>query len=82
MFVLLDIRPLGVATPDFAWKMLDEHGVGILPCDGFGESGRGLLRISLCEDDDRLLQACGRLRARIALYRGCRRVGETPRRRS
>lgn len=68
MFVVLDIRPLAVPATEFAWKMLDEHGVGILPCDGFGESGRGLLRISLCENDDRLALACDRLRVQIEHY--------------
>jgi arginine:pyruvate transaminase len=69
MFVVLDVRPLGVSGLDFAWSLLDRHRVGVLPCDGFGESGRGLLRISLCESDERIVLASQRLRAQIGEYR-------------
>ena len=69
MFVVLDVRPLGVSSVDFAWRLLDQHRVSVLPCEGFGEGGRGLLRISLCEDDKRLVLACQRLRAQVAEYR-------------
>jgi aspartate/methionine/tyrosine aminotransferase len=51
MFAVLDIRPLQISSTEFAWNLLEKHKVSLLPCDGFGSSGRGLLRISLCEPD-------------------------------
>jgi arginine:pyruvate transaminase len=61
MFAMLDIRALGIDGTTFARTLLDKHNVSLLPCDGFGNSGRGLLRISLCEHEDRLREACQRL---------------------
>ncbi len=63
MFVVLDIRHLGVAADRFAKAFLDSCNVAILPCDGFGQSATGLLRISLCESPERLLTACRRLKS-------------------
>ena len=51
MFAILDTRPLGLSSREFCWKLLDQQGVSVLPCDGFGLSGRGLVRISLCESE-------------------------------
>lgn len=62
MFLVLDIRGLGISGERFAKAFLDGYQVAVLPCDGFGPSARGLLRISLCESEPRLLEACHRLR--------------------
>lgn len=66
MFVVLDIRDLGMSGSDFAWGLLNQFKVAILPCDGFGPSGKGLMRISLCESDERLLLACEHLKNYVA----------------
>jgi hypothetical protein len=66
MFALLDIRALAIEGAAFARILLNDHNVSVLPCEGFGKSGRGLLRISLCENEDRLREACGRLGRMIA----------------
>ena len=65
MFATLDIRALNISGPRFAWDLLDRYNVSVLPCDGFGDSGRGLLRISLCENEQRLATACERIRELI-----------------
>ncbi len=61
MFVLLDIRGLDVTSDHFAKAFLRKYDVAMLPCDGFGESVTGLLRVSLCESENRLATACERL---------------------
>ena len=61
MFVVIDVRETGVSSQDFARNMLAQYGVAVLPCDGFGESGSGLIRLSLCVSEDKLERACGRI---------------------
>jgi arginine:pyruvate transaminase len=57
MFVLLDIRATGIAAPQFASRLLQSENVAVLPCDAFGPSAAGHLRISLTEPDARLAEA-------------------------
>ena len=59
MFVVLDIGALHICANQFARRLLDDAGVSVLSCDGFG--ARGLLRLSLCVDDARLVEACRRI---------------------
>ncbi len=63
MFVILDIRPLGISSREFCLKLLDQQKVSILPCDGFGLSGRGLVRISLCESEVTTRKAVRRIQS-------------------
>ena len=61
MFAILDANPLGLSSRKFCWNLLDQQGVSLLPCDGFGKSGRGLVRISLCESETVTQQAGQRI---------------------
>ncbi len=61
MFAILETRALGLSSKEFCWKLLDQQGVSILPCDGFGLSGRGLVRISLCESEVKTREAIRRI---------------------
>ncbi len=63
MFVVFDISAMPISARRFARELLDRHDVAILPCDGFGVSAAcaDLLRVSLCVDDRRLVEACGRI---------------------
>jgi arginine:pyruvate transaminase len=61
MFVLLDIRGTGLASEDFAQALLARENVAVLPCDGFGPSGVGHLRISLTAPEPRLAEAGRRI---------------------
>ncbi len=65
MYVALDISRLPVSSRQFARDMLDRYNVAVLPCDGFGATGKGLIRVSLCVPDDRLTVACERIVAYI-----------------
>jgi arginine:pyruvate transaminase len=61
MFVLLDIRGSGLAAGDFAFQLLQRERVAVLPCDGFGPSARGHLRIALSAPEPRLREAGERI---------------------
>jgi arginine:pyruvate transaminase len=61
MFVLLDIRPSGLGSGEFARRLLAEEAVAVLPCDGFGPSAAGHLRIALTAPDRRLEEAGRRI---------------------
>jgi arginine:pyruvate transaminase len=61
MFVLLDIRGTGLAGEDFAQALLARENVAVLPCDGFGPSVVGHLRISLTAPEPRLAEAGRRI---------------------
>ena len=65
MFVLLDIRGTGLSSQAFAEALLETEGVAVLPCDGFGPSAAGHLRISLTQPDA-LLEEAGRRIVRFA----------------
>ena len=61
MFVLLDIRGTGLGAADFARRLLDSERVAVLPCDGFGPSAAGHLRIALSAPEVRLRDAADRI---------------------
>ncbi len=61
MFVLLDIRGTGLGAETFARQLLERENVAVLPCDGFGPSAVGHLRISLTAAEQRLEEAGRRI---------------------
>jgi arginine:pyruvate transaminase len=61
MFVLLDIRATGLGAGEFAHGLLEADNVAVLPCDGFGASAEGHLRIALSAPDARLEEAGDRI---------------------
>ncbi len=62
MFVTVDIRQLPISASDFAWRLLDEYDVAVLPCSAFGPSGNGIFRLNIGESDESLQAACERIR--------------------
>jgi arginine:pyruvate transaminase len=61
MFVLLDVRGTGLGSEEFAERLLEREAVAALPCDGFGASVAGHLRLSLTEPDEVLREAGHRI---------------------
>ena len=61
MFALLDVRPTGLSAQAFAEGLLAEEAIAVLPCDAFGPSAVGHLRISLTLPDEALLAAGARI---------------------
>jgi arginine:pyruvate transaminase len=61
MFVLFDVRGGGLSAEDFARELLVSEDVALLPCDGFGPSAAGHLRIALTAPEPRLEEAGWRI---------------------
>jgi arginine:pyruvate transaminase len=61
MFVLFDVRGSGLGSEDFARELLVREDVALLPCDGFGPSAAGHLRIALTAPEARLEEAGRRI---------------------
>jgi arginine:pyruvate transaminase len=61
MFALIDVRALGVSGEDFAWGLLDEELLAVMPGESFGPALAGWLRISLTVPDDRIEEAARRI---------------------
>ena len=61
MFVLLDVRGSGLDASDFARRLLADERVAVLPCEGFGASAAGHLRIALSAPEARLREAGERI---------------------
>ena len=61
MFVLLDVRGTGLGSAEFAMQLLQREAVAVLPCDGFGPSAAGHLRIALSAPETRLRKAADRI---------------------
>ena len=55
--------PRGQTASVLAMRCLTEAGVVVTPGNGFGESGEGYIRLTLCSPTDRLREAVDRLRS-------------------
>ena len=62
MFAMVDVRATGLSGEDFAWRLLDEEKVAVMPGEAFGTQTAGHLRVSLSLPDDVLEEACQRMR--------------------
>jgi arginine:pyruvate transaminase len=63
MFILIDIAGTGLDGAAFAWGLLEEEGVAVMPGSSFGHQAKNLIRASLTVPDDKLGEACRRIRA-------------------
>jgi arginine:pyruvate transaminase len=61
MFVLFDIRRSGFGAEEFALQLLRREDVALLPCDAFGPSAAGHLRVALTAPEPRLEEAGRRI---------------------
>ena len=62
MFVMVDVRATGVSGEDFAWRLLDDEQVVVMPGESFGPGGAGHVRVALTVDAEVMLDACSRIR--------------------
>ncbi|KFB09767.1 pyridoxal phosphate-dependent aminotransferase [Nitratireductor basaltis] len=65
MYVMLDISAIEPDCEAFAWGLLNDENVAIMPGTSFGASAEGHVRISMCQDDEILREAALRLRRYI-----------------
>jgi arginine:pyruvate transaminase len=69
MFALLDIRATGLSGDAFARALLAQSKVAVMPGESFGTALAGWVRLSLTQPDDRVQEACTRIRAFTAAQR-------------
>lgn len=69
MFALLDIRASGLSGDAFARALLTQAKVAVMPGESFGTALAGWVRLSLTQPDDRVEEACTRIRAFAATHR-------------
>ncbi|MEJ2016551.1 MAG: pyridoxal phosphate-dependent aminotransferase [Limibacillus sp.] len=63
MFALVEVSALGMDGESFAFALLEETGVAVMPGESFGEGLAGWLRIALTVEDALFEEACRRLTA-------------------
>ena len=61
MFILLDIEKTNLNCSEFAWKLLSEQLVAVMPGNSFGDQAKNFIRLSLTVPDELLIKACDRL---------------------
>lgn len=62
MFVMADVRATGLTGEQFAWRLLEEQDVVVMPGESFGAGGAGHVRLALTVEGDVMAEACGRIR--------------------
>jgi arginine:pyruvate transaminase len=70
MFLIFDIRELGIGSKAFAADLLEHEGVSLQPLLGFGSSCGGLVRVSAVLREERLQEACRRIARYVGGLRG------------
>ncbi|WP_371347221.1 pyridoxal phosphate-dependent aminotransferase [Ancylobacter sp. IITR112] len=73
MFIVVDVSGTGMGGEDFAWALLNEEEVAVMPGSAFGAEARDFIRISLTVPDDRIEEACRRMAA-LAARSGLRKA--------
>lgn len=68
MYVMLDLRAVEPDDEAFAWRLLNAEQVAVMPGSSFGEAAAGHIRISMCQPEDTLREAAGRLRRFVGAY--------------
>ncbi|MBW8638934.1 pyridoxal phosphate-dependent aminotransferase [Hoeflea sp. WL0058] len=63
MFVMIDVSDTGLDGEKFAWRLLEEQGVAVMPGASFGENAKTLIRVALTVPDAVLREAMRRLHA-------------------
>ena len=62
MFIMLDVRRTKLSGEEFAWQLLKEQNVSVMPGESFGKGGSGHIRIALTVDSEILRDACIEIR--------------------
>jgi len=65
MFIMMDVRALGMSGLEFANALYEATGVAVLDAGAFGKTSYGWVRISFTVDNAVLLEACKRIRGFI-----------------
>jgi len=65
MFIMMDVRALGMSGLEFANALYKTTGVAVLDAGAFGKASYGWIRISFTVEDTLLLEGCKRIRSFI-----------------
>ncbi len=60
-YVFPCIKEFGISSDDFAFRLLEEENLAVVPGTAFGDSGEGFLRISYAYSLEKLKTAMGRI---------------------
>lgn len=63
MFIVVDVSGTGLSGEEFAWALLREESVAVMPGSSFGEEAKGIIRLSLTVPDTHIDEACKRIAA-------------------
>jgi LL-diaminopimelate aminotransferase len=66
MFVWAKI-PAGLKSRQFAYDLIDQAGVAVIPGDAFGELGEGYVRIALAQPSEVLVKAAAKIQEFLAV---------------
>lgn len=66
MFIVVDVAGTGLSGEDFAWALLREELVAVMPGSSFGDAAADYIRLSLTVPDDHIDEACRRIAALAA----------------
>ncbi|MEM8812492.1 MAG: aminotransferase class I/II-fold pyridoxal phosphate-dependent enzyme [Pseudomonadota bacterium] len=61
MFLMVDIRALGIEPSEFAWGLFNAKGVSVLDAAPFGACAKGHIRLSFTLDETQTTEACRRI---------------------
>ncbi|MBN9672459.1 pyridoxal phosphate-dependent aminotransferase [Roseibium aggregatum] len=61
MFIMIDVSGTGLSGEGFAWKLLEDQGVAVMPGSSFGENAPDLIRVALTVPDEELREAMRRV---------------------
>ena len=66
MFIVVNVSDTGMSGEAFAWALLREERVAVMPGSSFGEEAEDFIRLSLTVPDDHIDEACQRMSALAA----------------
>jgi len=57
MFIMVDVGGTGMDGETFAWRLLKDQGVAVMPGNSFGDMANNLIRVALTVPDELLIRA-------------------------
>lgn len=63
MFIMIDVSGTGLDGEQFAWSLLQNQGVAVMPGPSFGQNAKFLIRVALTVPDETLREAMRRIHA-------------------
>ncbi len=68
MYVMLDVRAVAASGEEFAWRLLEDEAMAVMPGESFGPAAAGHIRVSLCVAEPQLIDAANRLKRLAQSY--------------